>query len=115
LEDNGEYQNREIPMAMIKLKDIITEVFQQEYSRGIPKIDDSVIGMDIRIGDERYVATLNTIPGEGKYRIGGVYVNQAGEEEAFTHVNGNTWESVLRHLPTHFIYGADVITYRKRV
>ena len=103
-------------MAMIKLKSIIAEVFQQEYSRGVPKLDNSIVGMDIRIGDERYVATLNTIPGEGKYRIGNVYINQAGEEEeAFTHVSGDSWESVLKHLPKHFVYGADVITYRKRV
>jgi hypothetical protein len=100
---------------MINLKSIISEVLRVEHSRGIPKLDDSITGMDLRIGDERYVATLNTIPGEGKYRIGGVYINQAGESEAFTHVSGDSWESVLRHLPKHFIYGADVITYRKGV
>ena len=100
---------------MIKLKSLISEALNPEYSRGIPTLDDSIVGMDIRIGDERYVATRNTIPGEGKYRIGNVYINQAGEEEAFTHVSGDSWESVLKHLPKHFIHGADVITYKKRV
>jgi len=98
---------------MIKLKSLLVEILKQIYSRGIPDLDDSIVGMDIRIGDERYIATLNTIPGEGKYRLGGVYNNSRREEEAFTHVDGDSWNQVLKHLPKHFIYGADVITYRK--
>ena len=98
---------------MIKLKDLIVEVLKPTHSRGIPPLDDTIVGMDISIGNERYIATLNTIPDEGKYRIGGVYINDKGQEEAFTHVSGDSWEQVLKHLPKHFIHGADVITYRK--
>ena len=100
---------------MIRLKTLISEILLPTKSRGIPKIDDSIVGMDISIGNERYVATLNSIPDEGKYRLGNIYINSKGEEEPFTHVSGDTWESVLKHLPKHFIYGADVITYRKSV
>lgn len=107
---------RDFEAKGISLRGQLSEgFFKSIKSRGIPKIDDSIIGMDISIGNERYIATLNTIPDEGKYRLGGIYVNDKGQEEAFTHVSGNSWKDVLRHLPQHFIHGADVITYRKSV
>ena len=98
---------------MIKLKHLL-ELLIPSYSRGIPPLDDTIVGMDIRIGDERYIATKNSIPGEGAYRLGGIYVNSRGEDEPFTHVSGDSWEKVIRHLPRHFIHGADVQTYRRK-